>query len=371
VSDGKERKIAGEPSLPAFSPNPLFSPDGRRLALVIKQGDAFALLVDGAEVGRYASVNRLTFSPDSRHWVFSTARDGKAQVITDAGPGPEYKTVSLPQFSAVNGRLGYVASRGAGSFTVVDGVEGKVYEAVNGFTFSPDGRRTAFQATTAERLIMTVVDGKEHQGYTGGVSSPILFSPDSRHVAYTASEGGGHILVVDEVRQKEYPGIFFMSFSPDSRHLALLTKTGEQDVLVVDGAEGKPYLLISHETITFSPDGQRLAYRASITEKQPVEDQPGETAEVTKEQFVVADGVEGPRFPLVGPPAFGPDGTFLAYTAERADGLRFVVNGVEGKDIYEFLMTPQPEFVSRAKFRAVAVRRGEVYKVELRIKAKR
>lgn len=367
VIDGKARRIAGEPAAPAFAPNPTFSLDGRHLAMVLKQGDALAVFVDGAEVGRYTSVSGFTFSHDSRRWAFSTGGDSKSRVITDAGPGPEYKTVSLPRFSAGQVRLGYVASRGAGEFTVIDGVEGKVYDAINGFIFSPDGRRTAFQARTKDLLTMVVVDGQEHKRYKGGNSSPILFSPDSRHVAYTASDSDNNVLVLDGVEQKEYPGVFFLAFGPDSRRLVLKTKSGEQDVLVVDGVEGKPYTSIAQETITFSPDGRRLAYRVSVTEKQPVPDQPGETAEVVKEEFVVADGVEGARFPGVGFPAFNADGSYLVYTATLGTGLRFVVNGVEGKESYDSFLTVIPEFDSRDRFRAVAVRQKEVFRVEVRV----
>lgn len=366
VIDGKARRIAGEPAAPAFAPNPAFSPDGRRLALVLKQGDALAVFVDGAEVGRYASVQGFTFSRDSRRWAFSTGGDGKGQVITDAGPGPEYKTVSLPQFSGGLVRLGYVASRGAGGFTVIDGAEGKVYAAINGFIFSPDGRRTAFQAQTQDLLTMVVVDGKEHKGYKGGNSSPIVFSPDSQHVAYTASDGDNNILSLDGVEQKNYPVVLFLTFGPDSRRLVLKTKAGEQDVLVVDGADGKPYPSIAQETVTFSPDGRRLAYRVSVTAKEPIPDQPGETAEVVKEEFVVADGTEGNKFLGVGFPAFNADGSYLVYTATRG-GLRFVVDGVEGDKEYDAFMTTRPEFDGRDRFRAVAVRRNEVYRVEVRV----
>jgi Tol biopolymer transport system component len=370
VRDGKAQKIAGEPAAPAFAPNPLFSPDSRHLALVLKQGDMFSLVMDGVEFGRYASVNGLTFSPDSHHWAFSTGHGDKSQIITDSGPGPEYKTVSLPLFSADNRRLGYVASRGAGEFTVIDGAEGKVYEAVDGLTFSPDGRRIAFQTKTKEHLIMAVVDGQEHKGYKGGQSSPILFSPDSSHVAYVASDGDNSILVLDAVEQKAYPGIFFMTFSPDSRHLLLKTKAGAQDVVVVDGKEGKPYPSILQETITFSPTG-RLAYRATVTEQRPVEGEPGTTTEVDKEAFIVADGVEGTRFPAVNYPSFSADGTYLAYTAMRDNGWRLVVNGVEGNKTYDaFMGSHRPEFISRNRVRFVGIRQAEVFRVGVRITAK-
>ncbi|HOK09764.1 MAG TPA: hypothetical protein PLJ10_08900, partial [Candidatus Hydrogenedens sp.] len=71
----------------------------------------------------------------------------------------------------------------------------------------------------------------------------LIFSPDSRRVAYSAKRGDKWVVVVDGVEGKEYDGIGAGSliFSPDSRRVAYSAKRGGKWVVVVDGVEGKEY----------------------------------------------------------------------------------------------------------------------------------
>ena len=52
-----------------------------------------------------------------------------------------------------------------------------------------------------------VVDGVEGKEYDGIGQGSLVFSPDSKRVAYAAQRGGKQLVVVDGVEGKEYDGI--------------------------------------------------------------------------------------------------------------------------------------------------------------------
>src|SRR5207245_2627301 len=139
-------------------------------------------------------------------------------------------------------------------FVVVDGVEGKEYDAVAGpsLIFSPDSTRVAYMAGP-RRKVSVVVDAEEGKPHESLVA--LLFSPDSKRLAYVAlrgyrlvghlgggldvGEGGKYHLVLDGVPGREYDFIGTVTFSPDSRHVACVAGRGGKRFVVVDGMEGQ------------------------------------------------------------------------------------------------------------------------------------
>ena len=88
-----------------------------------------------------------------------------------------------------------------------------------------------------------VVDGEEGEPCDGiGVGS-LVFSPDSRRVAYVGNRGNRMFVVIDGRRGKEYDGIVCntLVFSPDSKHLAYIAQSNRKQFVVVDGVEGQPF----------------------------------------------------------------------------------------------------------------------------------
>ena len=115
-----------------------------------------------------------------------------------------------------------------------------------------------------------VVDGEEGKQFHHNRTRGIIFSPDSKRVAYCVSGGGKWSVVVDGKKEgKQYDEIRGVTFSPDSRRVAyrVIEEKGSVDILhkffvVVDGEEGKQYDEIGE--VTFSPDSRRVAYRAKL-----------------------------------------------------------------------------------------------------------
>jgi hypothetical protein len=121
-----------------------------------------------------------------------------------------------------------------------------------------------------------VVDGKEHKEFDlvasrsgmGGTQEGIpQFSPDSKHVTYTA--GGKDVVVVrDGIASGSYVGAGALTFSADSKHLAYIAcrRNGRdlQYVVVRDSKPGKAYRTVlcdrPGDGLAFSSDGQHLAY---------------------------------------------------------------------------------------------------------------
>ncbi len=88
---------------------------------------------------------------------------------------------------------------------------------------------------------------------------PIVFSPDSQHIAYIAIQGDKQLVVKDGKPGPAYYVSKAPIFSPDSQHLAYMAGQGGKDFVVVDGKPGPNYNTI--DLLVFSPDS-RVAYIA-------------------------------------------------------------------------------------------------------------
>ena len=53
-----------------------------------------------------------------------------------------------------------------------------------------------------------IIDGKEEKQYDGIVKGTLIFSPDSKHVAYRARAGNKQFVVVDGKEEKQYDALY-------------------------------------------------------------------------------------------------------------------------------------------------------------------
>ena len=173
-----------------------FSPNGERFAYATAEKGKFHMVVDGVRskgwdeidaYGGYPIVGDgrpvVSFSSDSKHYAYEVRNSVKYSIVLD---GKE------------------IAGEGDKRF----------------FTFSPDGRRTAYvlleQVKTNEWATCVVVDGIKGKGFDGTVEY-LDFTPDSKRLIYRARLGhyvehGGEFFVVNGKRQREYDSIL-MGFS--------------------------------------------------------------------------------------------------------------------------------------------------------------
>lgn len=106
-----------------------------------------------------------------------------------------------------------------------------------------------------------MVDGKKGKVYYDISRSSLIFSPDSKHLAYVAiyqgyEKGNSWCIVLDEVEGKWYHDIDELSliFSPDSEHLAYVARLFTKYYIVIDGGRGVGYdeiIPIRGKMITF------------------------------------------------------------------------------------------------------------------------
>lgn len=233
------------------------------------------VVMDGVEGKKYYGIQALAFKGDSDKLIYLASKKDKAVVICGdkesaeydkepfmpAGPGSRTKSPAL-MFSPDFEHYAWFPRRGTKWFAVVDGVESPAYDVAamsydmpfSKALFSPDSKRFAYIAledapnppkpvqperrTDVPKVCSVVVDGVKGKAYD--VIEKIIFSPDSKHIAYIARRGDSRLVVVDGVEQAEYGSINADSlvFSPDSKHLVYLQDHGE---IVVDGVECGEY----------------------------------------------------------------------------------------------------------------------------------
>ena len=140
----------------------------------------------------------------------------KGRVIVDGRRrGSNRGELQSPVFSPDGKRLAWIALRsvvrlipfegligvdtGSGWSVVVDGDWGKEYGRIRALTFCPQGRSFAYEANASGGRCV-VVDGREQEKFSTIGNGP-LFSPDGKHVAYSAGDGKGHgFVVVDDTK---------------------------------------------------------------------------------------------------------------------------------------------------------------------------
>jgi Tol biopolymer transport system component len=191
---------------------PVFSPDSATLAYLVEQGGEIFLVMN--EIEHHDRHSIPVFSPDSKHTAYIAREDGKCSVVVDDVAGKQYDGVYSLTWSPDGKHLAYAAQSGDRYFCVVDGVEGKAYDMVHvvSLTFSPDSKRLAYMAEipqkagenapAAQERICVVVNGVKGKAYQQ-IGRPeyerqrIVFSADSKHLAYYAAAGNTTYIVVD------------------------------------------------------------------------------------------------------------------------------------------------------------------------------
>ena len=352
-----------------------FSPAGQHVALVKNQGSRVVVSYDGVDGEVFDEIKQI-------RQVNPPSPTDRGQVV----------------FSADGAHHAYVGRRGEELFVVVDRTARRYAIADNtrpyqdtpsttiNFTFSPSGQRHAYAVSVADpvdpqckgtacniaQLTQVVIDGAAQPSFRGQTLSRdsqreagIVFSPDSKRVAYFRQQGSNNYSVVidgKEEPQGEAQGFRFSAdsrrymyvarprrsgaqaagaqspflvvdgkvetlpleqqlkaqFSPDGSRYAYITwnespRTTEMR-LVVDGQPGQPYMAV--DEFQFSNDGKRVAYTARITNTRAV---------------LVVDGQVGAEFARASKPIFTADGSKVLAEV-MANGRTFVmVNGVESE----------------------------------------
>lgn len=171
------------------------------------------------------------------------------------------------------------------------------------------------QVEVRERSGRTCVSVGERQDgcFDGVAASDLAFSPDSRHVAFPAQEGGRWHVVLDGRPGATWDGVASLIFSPDGGHLAYAAFDARSWRLVLDERPAEPWDLVLAGSIVFASTGQRVAY-GGVRDGQV---------------HVVLDSVAGPACDGVEALRFSLDGKRFAYVARRGGRAAIVIDGAE------------------------------------------
>jgi len=218
-----------------------------------------------------------------------------------------------PLFSKLGGGVAYSIDKNDKSYVVHNGRAGVAYDAVGSIALSPDGSRVAHGALSGGKWRM-VIDGSEGTPFST-VKSP-LFSPDGKHVVYQAMSGEKWFLVVDSTPNAGTDTrILDHTFSGDSAKIAYIDDADDKNRgrLVISDLSFSRQAVVSSgvSRMIVNQNGSRIA---AITQR-------GSNQHVVTCSFDRPDAViSGSPYRAVNNLIFAPDGTALAYSAERDSG---------------------------------------------------
>ncbi|MGI8981136.1 MAG: hypothetical protein ACR2FY_18065 [Pirellulaceae bacterium] len=269
-----------------------YGPAGQ-IGYIAREGDKQFVFYDGKEdTNRFDEIQQLIVSDDGKHVAYIAEPSGFDDVaVINGKPGKVYggfDSISKGslRLSPDGSRAGYAVKKSREAYVVLDGKDEKAYVGVMGLVFSPDSKRVAYTAIVGNKKWLTVVDGKEGAAYDA-LGTPGI-SPDSKSVVMGAKLGEREFILlngqpqINGLAQKGYQQTGAPRFSPDGSRLVYLAKAGGRWLVVDSGKEQKPYDAIDDD-FYFSADSRHLATLVADGEQE----------------MVVVDGLEGNRYDMV------------------------------------------------------------------------
>lgn len=247
----------------AYAQEVWFSPDGKRYAALCRNpyGNHPTIMVVDGKGGEFTRIdaNPPQWTFDSSRVVYTGGMDQDNVVVVGEDVYPYKGALSGVFLPAAGNTHAFVtADNGTRTYSVVVGdksvLPGGVYP-VSTFLFSPDGSRYGYLVGPIGRGETTgiVIDGAIQPGITPGffrqwiserqdALTPMVFSPDSKHVAFVGRTGGSprHSVFIDGRRiQADIPSIpTYPAFTPDSAHFFWTIPEGPRaSTLYVDGEQ--------------------------------------------------------------------------------------------------------------------------------------
>ena len=244
-----------------------------------------------------------------------TARSSTVALVAAAVlAGPAAGAQSAP----ADGRIAFVSERDGNAEVYVMGADGDAQTRLTRTpagesepAWAPDGTHVAVARRAKLHVVRADGTGAAVQLTDGGYcyDGDPTWSPDGRQLAFTRVPG--HLSVT----------------------IATMTTDGRRHRFLAGGRNGHP---------DWSPDGREIAFTAShVASVAP----PGTSAESGEIRIVRADGsVEpGPMLAAGVRPAWSPDGTRIAFQAERDGNVDVYVMDADGGNVARLTDDPSPD----------------------------
>lgn len=224
-------------------------------------------------------LSSLTFSADRNQVIYRATGNltGPRECGYCLVTGSNFQQMSMdagPFFSADRRVMAYVSRSCSGEHcrwsVIVGNRAGRQYDgSIQSVSLSADGSHVAYAVSPISQRtkeFFVVVDGEAGPRFssTEYVSVPV-FSPDGKRIAYYAGQAPKVVAVVDGKPGAVWDYIAFgwLTFSPDSRSLAYVARKGGESFLVAGGLCSSA----SDEIFTapvFDASSARIAYGARV-----------------------------------------------------------------------------------------------------------
>lgn len=326
-----------------------------------------------APVKRTVTETRLTevdqkptsiwISPDGRHVALIIRQDKKATMFIDGVPGQSFGDIELPgdlgppfgkpapTFSADSKRYTYIAVSGSKKCLVVDGKCGEMHDEITDFGFSPDSRHVFYLAkTNVTRVVngkkvrtsseLLYIDGKPlpdkvNRVRYGLLSDSLVFEPNGDRIAivvtvdpaskkevanepYGSAELAARIWDGEKLIPAGRSDLIEFVFTPQQSRVSM-EWTNKGSTWVIDGRRDPTFS--STDDFMFGTGGQHYAYVANVWIKDHLK------------YAVVTDGKPGIVYDSIDDLHLSPDGLYVAYRARTKFGVRMVIDSVEGPEM--------------------------------------
>jgi dipeptidyl aminopeptidase/acylaminoacyl peptidase len=263
------------------------------------------VISDYPEGNTTTAIASLTFSPDGKRLAYvlrenpeMIRRPARVEINgTCVSPDRDYDLVKLSQFSTDNKKLAFAARKkntwnvylwlntGGNQFVIRSSAD---YSNVSTPVFSPDGSRLAYGAESKGKWSLVVQDltavepanangniGIEQKRYEElkftEIDSP-AFSPDGTQIAYRAKKGSKWFTMIDDTKKSaEYDYVGAPVFSKDGLQIGYQAQAGKKWFVMIGDQKVSPdfkyynkdfqYLIDSK--LLLSADGTKAVYRAN------------------------------------------------------------------------------------------------------------
>jgi hypothetical protein len=335
------------------------------------------------ELGTYAPTpyDKITFSPNGEHFAYVVTRnenlDGPAQpgkkskqiLVCDGAEGAAWDNVKLagrpihdsgyrspaPVESLItnDGFIAYQTRKGdREGFLVFAGRGGKeevqktpvpYYDMGTSLMYTADGKHMAYIAKAPPHGFSAMVhDGVQGPTHESICNYLMALSPDGGSVAYNYAHGNEHGLILNgkvlykgsRWHDSQDSRVDTLTFSPDGKRMAYITDVEKQKYIVCD--EKKLTAVDRSTALYFSPDSRHLVYQAPSAE--------------SKNYALYCDGRELPRPDGAEwmQPVISPDSKRLAITCLKGE---VFVQDLEAKDAKTVMVGQSKDpVINRAAF---------------------
>ena len=308
VETGENRNLTNSPE---FDADPSFSPDGTKVLFTsARDGNAevYSINIDGTDLRRLTSDpstdSHASFSPDGTQILFTSDRENENSdvYIMSADGGRPVKFTNWDKSNETAGPGGWSP----------DGTKIAFFSNRNGM----DDIYVASAETVRPKIVLSDTERNSHNP---------SFSPDGKNVVYSleSDDKTGELLILDRetgrahaIRKTELP-VTQPVWSPDGKRIAFVDRIdGNSEVCVID-PDGSGFANLTRDPSldtnpSWSPDGTRLAFVSYRNEPRS-----------SQLYTMNADGSDPrpvtPRKGWEGDPEWSPDGGTIVFVCDRDD----------------------------------------------------